>query len=559
MKDVLDKVQETIGLSRAEQEKARAVHRKSGARAAEYLVHRGEMSDKELIEFLCDQLKIERYTPESFPCTPAVKVELPIDVAMKYNVVPLRRDKDRLWIGTATPTDVNVLESLERLLGIEVEPVYAEIGQLEELLRTCYGVGSDARKLFEAYSEIRPGAPGSPSPEASRPIRPAPGGDTAENLVRQILAEAIRERASHIHITPRRNTFELHFRIGRTLKELIFQNKAALPPVISFLKRTAGMDLTTAKTPQSGAFLFTADNLDVNVKTFSIPTTKGESVVLRLFARNGTGTLRLEQVGLTPEAESVVKTAMTRPYGLILVSGPDGCGKTTLLYAMISHLDALDFRIFTLEDPVVSDIDSINQVQFNPKSEMSFAAHTQALIAQNPDLIMLGDLRDKPTASLTFQAVARGIKALTTVHAFSAAGAIGRLLELGAEPYDIASGLRLSINLRLVPRICPDCAVPVEPPQELLRDLPQDILDGAAFRQGTGCKACQGVGTRGKVGIYEILSLNESTRELILKRATYLEIARAAQASGALQTLAADALGKAASGLITLESALSLV
>ena len=327
--------------------------------------------------------------------------------------------------------------------------------------------------------------------------------------------------------------------------------------VLSRLKLLANMDITINRIPQDGRFSFVLDGKEVNVRASTLPTIHGENLVLRLLAGGGRA-VTVDDLGVSEEDRKKLQRGMDRPFGMILATGPTGSGKTTLLYAVLRALDKPDVNIITLEDPVEYRLETIRQVQLNARAGMTFASGLRAILRQDPDVIMVGEIRDGETAGIAVQSALTGHQVLSTVHTNSACQALTRLMEMGVEPFLVASTLAVVVGQRLVRRICPKCKEAYTPAKELVSVFDLHHLKDVVFMRGKGCPECNGVGYSGRVGVYEVLYIDDLVQDLILRHASSREIEQAAVEAGVFSTLKMDALSKVVAGITTIEEAASV-
>jgi type IV pilus assembly protein PilB len=377
-------------------------------------------------------------------------------------------------------------------------------------------------------------------------------------LVNSILSQAVREGASDIHISPEKNYVQVRFRVDGKLHEVPAPPKSMFLLIISRLKILAGMDIAVSRVPQDGRFTVKMDQKEINIRVSTIPTIYGENMVLRLLDTSGS-VYSLEHLGISEEDRRKIESMIYQPYGMILSTGPTGSGKSTSLYSILQQINQPDINIITLEDPVEYRIEKIRQIQLNTRAGMTFAGGLRSIMRQDPDVIMVGEIRDSETATIAVQAALTGHRVLSTVHTNDAAGAITRFIDMGIEPFLVSSVMLLSIAQRLVRRVCPYCAKPYDPPKAAMEYWGLTGISGANFMKGSGCFHCMDTGYRGRIGIYEILRIDDMVQDMILKQHSAQEITRAAQAEGSLRRLKDDAAAKVIQGITTFEEAASAV
>ncbi|MEA1935968.1 MAG: GspE/PulE family protein [Thermodesulfobacteriota bacterium] len=536
----------------------------TGLRLGQYLIQNNIVREDQLIDLLSKQLKINKYDPDIYPSNPDLAGLIPLDIAQKNKVVPLKKKTDLLTIAMFDPMDINVLDTVEFIANMEVEPVVCSEREINQLISLTYGMQSGLLEELEKMEDVQIDVEPEPSDETGMEyIQVSSLQDLAEEppiirLVNSIIAQAVREGASDIHISPEVQTVQLRFRLDGKLNEVPSPPKAMILPIISRIKILANMDIAVSRIPQDGRFTVKIEGKEINIRVSSIPTIYGENLVLRLLDMS-TGVYTLDGLGMSLEDMEKIRSTIIKPYGMILSTGPTGSGKSTSLYSIIKEINQPDINIITLEDPVEYRVAKIRQIQLNRKAGMTFAGGLRSILRQDPDVIMVGEIRDGETAGIATQAALTGHKVLSTVHTNDAAGAITRLLDMGLEPFLVASVLLVSFAQRLVRTICPYCRETYSPPEAALAAWGIDGVENANFHRGKGCPHCMYKGYRGRTGIFEILVNDEMIQEMILKGNSAQEITRVAKESGKLRTLKEDAANKVIQGITTLEEAASTV
>ncbi len=537
--------------------------RNTKLKLGEFLVRQGILRESQLIDFLSEQLKIEKYHPEKYPLDLSLANVIPADIAQKHQVVPLMRKANLLTIGVTDPLDIRALDTVEAVTNIEVEPVICAEQQLNQLIGSLYGAYSDLDDVLESIQQVKYGETDIVVEKGTEDVQVSSLQDMAEEapivrLANSILSQAVRERASDVHISPEKDYVQVRFRVDGKLHEVPVPPKSMFLPIVSRLKILANMDIAVSRIPQDGRFTVKTQNREINIRASTIPTIHGENLVLRLLDSSG-GVYSLDQLGMFQTDMNKIESLSVKPFGMILSTGPTGSGKTTSLYSILKKINKPDVNIITLEDPVEYRIEKIRQVQLNRRAGMTFASGLRSILRQDPDVIMVGEIRDAETATIAVQAALTGHRVLSTVHTNDAAGAITRLLDMGIEPFLVSSVLLVSFAQRLVRRICPNCKEPYTPPKEALAHFGMNNLEGSNFMRGKGCFNCLNTGYKGRTGIFEVLPMDEMIEEMILKRRSAQEITRAVQHAGRLRTLKEDAADKVRKGITTLEEAASAV
>jgi len=543
---------------------ALADHKKSNLKLGEFLVRQGVVSESQIIDVLSQQLKVAKYSPDKYPLDQEVSKVVPAEIAQRYQVVPLRKKGQLLTIGLIDPLDINALDTIEKITNTEVEPVICTEKELNHLVGTLYGTYSDLGDALKSVEEMEIYEPIETETEPiAEEVMSASLQDQAEEapvvrLVNSILSQAVREGASDVHFSPERDYVQLQFRVDGRLHGVPAPPKPMFLPMVSRLKILANMDIAIARIPQDGRFTIKMENKEINIRASTIPTIYGENLVLRLLDMSA-GIYSLERLGMAEVDLEKVQSMITKPYGMILSNGPTGSGKSTSLYSILKEIYQADINIITLEDPVEYRMEKIRQTQLNRRAGMTFASGMRSILRQDPDVIMVGEIRDAETATIAVQAALTGHRVLSTVHTNDSAGAITRLLDMGIEPFLVSSVLLVSFAQRLVRTICPYCKESYRPPEKAMAYWGLDKVEGANFQHGKGCLNCMNTGYKGRTGIFEVLVIDAMVQDMILKRKSAQEITRAAQQAGKLRTLKEDAADKVLKGITTLEEAASVV
>ena len=538
-------------------------HRKAGLKLGQYLSRQGILSENQIVDLLSRQLKIEKYHPAGYPIDFTLARLIPIQTAQKFQVAPLRKKGRLLAIAMTDPLDINALDTVEIATNSEVEPVVCTERELNQLISGIYGMQSGLGGVLESMEiEAQPEDGEKPAEPVAEEIEPSlqdmAGEAPVVRLVNSILNQAVREGASDIHISPMINTMQIRFRIDGKLHDVPSPPKSLVLPIIARVKILASMDITISRVPQDGRFTLRIEKKEINVRVSSIPTIYGENIVLRLLDMSA-GVYTLDRLGMIKEDRDKIETMARKSYGMILSTGPTGSGKSTSLYAILDALNRPDTHLITLEDPVEYRVENIRQVQLNRKAGMTFASGLRAILRQDPDIIMVGEIRDSETAAIAVQAAQTGHRLLSTLHTNDAAGAITRFIDMGIEPFLVSTALLVSFAQRLVRTVCPYCKESYRPPEAALAAWGLDKVENANFQRGKGCYQCLNTGYRGRTGVFEVLVNDEMIQDMILKRRSAQEITRAAIAAGKLRTLKDDAASKVIQGITTLEEAASAV
>jgi general secretion pathway protein E len=509
-----------------------------------------------LHEAICDHLGIETVGIKDKNIQREVLNLVPVRLVHRHIMVPVERENGCVKIATADPLNYDALDDLRLILKCEVEPVLAYSQDIRTAIKRYYGIGSDT---VDSLMEEDDGEAGPASvSDGDTDIDELSEDASIIRFVNQVMSEAINDRATDIHIEPFDNRLRIRYRIDGLLYE------ASLPPavrryqaaIISRIKIMADMNIAEKRLPQDGRITIRRGGTEFDLRVSTVPTPYGESIVIRIL--NSSGELYdLSRLGMDPDSYEIWQKMIHRSHGIILVTGPTGSGKTTTLYASLAELNRTDVKIITIEEPIEYQMEGITQIQVQPKIGLSFATVLRSLLRQDPDIMLVGETRDQETAEITIRTALTGHLVFSTLHTNDAAGAIPRLIDMGVEPFLVASSLIGVIAQRLVRVICPSCKEPVNPQPELLLALgyrPEDY-EGVTFYKGRGCESCKYLGYSGRTGIYEMMPVGNEIRELSTRRASGADIKKAAMQQG-MQTLRQYGWGRVKSGMTTVEELL---
>ena len=535
---------------------------RSSIKLGQFLIRKGLVSEQLMVKMLSEQLKIEKYHPDKYPLDLSLTQVIPLEYAQKYQIAPLKKKGRLLTICTTDPLDINALDAIEMLTDSEVEPSVCTEREMGQLISSLYGIQSGLGSMLETM-ELDVVTAETEKEDEQADVQVASLQDMAGEapvirLVNTIFGQAVREGASDIHISPQQNNVQVRFRIDGKLHDVPAPPKSLFMSIVARIKILSNMDITMSRVTQDGRFTLKMERKEINVRVSSIPTIYGENMVLRLLDTSG-GIYSLDGLGMIKSDIDKIQSIINRPYGMILSTGPTGSGKSTSIYAILNELNRPDSNIMTLEDPVEYRIDNIRQVQLNRKAGMTFASGLRSILRQDPDIIMLGEIRDPETAAIAVQAAQTGHRLLSTVHTNDAAGAISRLVDMNIEPFLISSVLLASFAQRLVRTICPYCKEKYQPPKTALVAVGLDGTENANFMRGKGCNQCMNTGYKGRTGIFEVLINDEMIQQMILEKRSAQEISREAKKMRILRTLQEDAANKVLQGITTLEEAATAV
>jgi len=480
---------------------------------------------------------------------------IPISFAKEYRIYPLSRLNGRLQVAVADPMDNRPLNDLSTLTREDIEPY---IATPEEILRAINrGYEKQAGETNEVIEEIEEKTAG----DLARDFEPADLIDASDEapiirFVNSLITQGYKERASDIHIEPFERDLVVRYRIDGILYEVLHPPLKAHAGIVSRIKIMSQLNIAEKRLPQDGRFRVRVAGRDVDIRVSTLPTAFGERVVLRLLDK-ASSILSLEEIGLGSSLLSRFEGMIRKSHGIFLVTGPTGSGKTTTLYAALNRLNNREKNIITVEDPIEYQLAGVGQIQVNPKINLTFANGLRSILRQDPDIIMVGEIRDRETAEIAVQSALTGHMVFSTLHTNDAAGALTRLVEMGVEPFLAASSIVGILAQRLVRRICPHCKETVVPPAELLGQLGDEcpLPTNPQFYQGRGCPRCINIGYWGRTGIYELMTIDETVRELLLQDKDAATIKQAAMRRG-MQSLRAAGVSKALQGETSLEEIL---
>jgi len=478
--------------------------------------------------------------------------------AKRYGFVAFKREEGVVSIALSDPTNIELMDYLLATYGRETKFFVAPKNAIYGAIEKYYVVGNSIKEASsEAKAEIIAKSGEEVSIEQLREM----GQDAPViRLVNTLITQAIVERASDIHVEPQKDHLRVRYRIDGILQEKQELPRNIQAGVLSRIKIMSNMDIAERRKPQDGRISLRIENKAIDFRVSSLPTIYGEKIVLRILDKSS-AMVPLENLGFLNDTLTLFNNVISQPYGMVIISGPTGAGKTTTLYSALNRLNTPGKNIVTVEDPVEYQMDGINQVQVNVKADMTFANGLRSILRQDPNIVLIGEIRDGETAQIAIEAALTGHLVLSTLHTNDAPSVATRLIDMGIEPFLIASSLIGATAQRLARKICPECKQPYVPPASALEGLglgTRDKLEDVTFYKGVGCPKCRGSGYRGRTGIHEMMKLDDELRLLILHKASARDISQAARSHG-MRTLLEDALVKAREGIITLEEVLRVV
>lgn len=542
-------------VTREQLDQAQAEQGATGEHLDRVLVRMGLVTRDQVLAALGEQFHMPVVDLSTITLDPSVLASLPSKLVYRQHCLPISRDQGVITVATSDPYDLSVLDELRLLTGCSIEVVLADPDELHKVIRQHYGVGGDT------LDELSIGA-------GAAALESAPADEVEQaqeasviKLVNDILAEAISQRATDVHIEPYEHELLVRYRIDGVLERANVPatiNRFA-SAVISRLKIMANLNIAEKRKPQDGRITFKhrftgrpPEEFDLRVSV--IPMLFGEGVVLRVLSKTA-ALMSLDQLGMPLDVLTRWDRLINRPHGILLVTGPTGSGKSTTLYASLNRIISDEIKAITVEDPVEYHVPGVNQIQVNHKVGLDFSAGLRAILRHDPDVVMIGEIRDKETAEVAVQASLTGHLVFSTLHTNDACGSTTRLLDMGVEPFLVSSSLEGVMAQRLVRRVCASCATPYTPEHseiEGIAELSDAMGVGHTLVRGVGCRECRNTGYRGRIGIYELLCVSDDLREMITHRQSAPAIAAVARKTDDLFSLRADAIAKVRAGVTTL-------
>lgn len=540
------------------------VQRMSGESLPNVLVDKKYLSEEDLVVTLSEQLGIPHIRVAQYNIPQHILDEVPESLARQYQMLPVSITGDVLTLAMADPLNIMALDDLRMLTSYDIEPVVAMMSELDQAIEKHYGAGKQNANLFDELVRDHGGAndgvevmdEGEHHDDIAVLKAGAEEGPIIR-LVNLILINALDAGASDIHIEPYEKSLRVRYRIDGMLEEAKSPPKSVQPALISRLKIMASLDIAEHRLPQDGRIRIKFRGREIDFRIAILPTYYGEKIVMRVLDK-GSLTLDLEKLGFEDQPMDAFKDALKRPYGMILMTGPTGSGKTTTLYSALHKLNEPTHNIVTVEDPVEYELFGINQVQTHAEIGLTFASALRQILRQDPDIVMVGEIRDEETADVAIKAALTGHLVLSTLHTNDAASVFTRLTDMGLEPFLIQSSVVLAAAQRLLRRVCAECCEPVRVPQDVLYRIQwkPELHEGEPkFVRGRGCPRCADSGSKGRLAVIEAMPNYPELEPLILQRASATQLKEVAMKCG-MRTLRQNSLAKAAKGLVSLEEVL---
>jgi len=535
-------------------EKALQIQKQKGIPLRSVLVEQGFISEEELLFLLSSQLYIPILHLTKYKFNPEITKLIPEHIARQYCLIPLSRMGNSLTVAMADPLNIFALDDLRTLTGCNIDIVLSSQDEIFKTIDTQYHLefkdmqqiidftqlGLEVKETeFARQDEI----------ELSSVVKESKRAPIVK-LVDLMLTQALKKRASDIHIEPEEDCLRIRYRIDGSLYDIFKLPKINQNAILARVKIISDLDITESRIPQDGRFKVKFEGREVDFRVSSLPTTFGQKFVLRALDKSNLS-IGLDQLGFSEQPLAIFKEAVNKPFGMILVTGPTGSGKSTTLYSVLSQLNTAERNIITIEDPVEYQVEGITQIQVKPEIGLDFVSGLRSLLRQSPDVIMIGEIRDSETADIAVKASLTGQLVFSTLHTNDALSSITRLIDMGIEPFLVASSLIMLCAQRLCRRICLKCRQPVDIPDKFLESI--GFKEKVIFYTASGCKYCNGTGFYGRIAILEAIIINDAIREMIMKRKSIDEIRQYAVTKCGMKTLRDDAFLKIKMGLTTLE------
>lgn len=542
---------------------------KTHEQIGDLLVSMGLITERDRVRCLGEQWGV--------PYMDLVEIQIPDDVtsivtqelARRFKVIPVAREANRVTLAMKNPLDIFAIDEIRLITGKDVEPVIATEEDIIHAIAANYrtevnvtdAVSQVMKDIDEATITISGGVTDSDDSISIEKLKELSGEAPVVRLSNMIIARGITDKASDIHIEPAKDGLRIRYRVDGILIDGMMLPKKAQASITSRIKIMADMDISEKRAPQDGRISATIEGKPYDFRVSTLPAVFGEKIVMRVLDKSNIS-VGLNKLGLLPYTFEMFESMISRTYGIILVTGPTGSGKSTTLYSVLAKLNSGEKNILTIEDPVEYELSGITQSMVNVRAGMTFAAGLRSMLRQDPNIIMVGEMRDQETAMIAIEAALTGHLVLSTLHTNDAPGSVARLLDMGVESFLIASSIVGVLAQRLLRTICAKCKEPYNPPRDAIKRLGMnvDVIDNGdiTFYRGRGCEACKGSGYKGRIGVYELMPVNEKVRELILARSSSYAIREAAIEAG-MRTLKDDAMEKILLGITTLEESLRVI
>ena len=530
----------------------------------------GHVTERDVLRAHAEQLGIPFLELDQTSVDEDVAKAIPQSVVQRYNAIPIRRSGNRLTVAMSDPSNVFALDDMRLITGYEIDPILATVEDISALLDDTDGASGGGQEELQTALDALDGGLGAALGDeldisAAGTEEDVDRAQVMEEeapiirVVNVVIQQAIKDRASDIHVEPDRRGVRIRYRIDGVLHEVMRVPKYVHAPLVSRIKIMGDMNIAERRIPQDGRIHIRHEGNDYDLRVSSLPTVFGEKVVMRILDQSSV-MIGLNKLGMAGETQAQLESVIVQPNGMILSTGPTGSGKTTTQYSILNKINSVEKNIITIEDPVEYQLPGLSQVHVNRKAGLTFASAMRSFLRQDPDIIMVGEIRDLETAETAVQASLTGHLVLSTLHTNDAPSAVTRLMDMGVEPFLIASSIIGILAQRLARRICQNCKEPYKPPAEALHRVGFNVddMENVVFYRGRGCEQCRHTGYRGRNGIFEMMLVTEEVADLTVKRAPLSEI-RAAALAGGMKTLKMDGFQKVLEGLTTVEEVMRVV
>jgi type IV pilus assembly protein PilB len=543
-------------------EQAVQILRQAGPRLTRALVQTGVLSERQYARAVAQRWGLPFTELAESQVEPEATRLLPASVAKRHDVIPITRADGRLVVAMSDPANVVAIDDIRLLTGLDIDITVASADDIARAQNRYYGIGIDVARFLKNVPASAPASVETSLPDDEitvERLRSMVEDAPVVSLVNQVIQQAVDAHASDIHLEPGRHELKVRFRIDGLLRDIMTAPKAVQPALVSRVKILAKLDIAERRVPQDGQIHMRIDGRAYDFRVSTLPTVLGENVVIRILDQSGANA-SVRHIGFSGDMAAAWDQLISAPYGMIVVTGPTGSGKTTTLYASLAQINTPERNIVSIEDPVEYQIPGVKQVQVNAKAGLTFATGLRSILRQDPDVVLIGEIRDRETAKIAMQASMTGHLVLTTLHTNDSAGVPLRLTDMGIEPFLVTASLVGVLAQRLVRVVCPACREPYQPPVEALRRLELDPNQHKTLRlyRGRGCENCNGTGYRGRTGVFELLAMNDRLRTLVVERTSASALRAAAQKNG-MRPMWQDGVQKVLHGVTTVEELLRVV
>ncbi len=558
---IIDILVESKNIKKDDLDSAIQLQKERGISLDKILLEKGLITEQELLILLAKELSIPPIDLSKYKIDPELLSMIPERIARQYHIIPISQIGTTITVAMSDPFNIFAIDDLKNLTGYEVDVVMCTDSDIGKAINLYYGKKTitsmaEAVKQFGSGEALEIMESSEKDTEISAQVEESRKAPIIQ-VVDLFIKEALKQRASDIHIEPTENDLRVRYRIDGNLHDILNLPKKNQNAVLVRLKIMSRLDITEWRLPQDGRFKIKLPRQEIDFRVSVLPTTFGQKIVLRILDRSNLS-IGLDGLGFFPETTALFKEAIAKPFGLILVTGPTGSGKSTTLYSVVNQLNTIDRNIITIEDPVEYLLDGITQIQVLAEVGLTFAAGLRSLLRQNPDIIMIGEIRDSETADIAVKASLTGQLVFSTLHTNDATGAITRLIDMGVEPFLVSSSLIMACAQRLCRKICSHCKEPYDVPEPLLQRIGLKPEKGQVYYHGKGCNSCRDTGYHGRMGVLEALMIDDTIREMVVKGNSSDEIKNFAVKERGMTTLWDDAVKKFKLGLTTLEEVLRI-